>query len=116
MALPTPDRRAAGRLLAASVNHLCSLDDGGSCATGKPAVPFREPLPVGSAPAILSVLDLPPVGKVKQPWVGTEPRKAVTNDASSAARSHHTLATAVSSARVRCSATRSGRSFACSGR
>ncbi len=79
-----PDRAAAGRLLAASVNHLCTLEDGGACAGKKADLVLRDPLPVGSAPALLSELDLPPVGRVNRPWVGTEPRKAVTNDASSA--------------------------------
>ncbi len=36
------------------------------------------------SPALLSEIDLPPVRQVSEPWVGTEPRRARTNDASSA--------------------------------
>ncbi|MGA8255694.1 MAG: hypothetical protein WB767_03885, partial [Nocardioides sp.] len=79
-----PDKTAAVGLLGDAVNGLCQLDAGGACAPDEPDVPFRDPLPVGMSPAMLSEIDLPPVRRVSLPWVGTEPRRARTNDASSA--------------------------------
>ena len=38
-------------------------------------------LPTGSAPGMISTVDLPPVSQVDETWVGTEPRKAVGNAA-----------------------------------
>lgn len=80
----TPDRTGAAALLAAAVNGLCGLDGSGACATQTPRVASRAPLPVADVPAMISEIDLPPVTGIKQPWVGTKPLKATTNDAASA--------------------------------
>ncbi len=80
----TPDKRSAANVIAAAVNRLCVLEGGGACATKRPDLAARDPLPVGATPAMLAEIDLPPVGDVRKPWVGTQPRKAVTNDAASA--------------------------------
>lgn len=74
----SPDLGRAARLLAAAVGGLCGLPDGGACA-GTPHLRVVPPLPVGQVPAMLSEVDLPPVATVDRPWVGTEPRKALTN-------------------------------------
>ncbi len=77
-------RRASARLLSAAVDKLCSLPNGGACgADGVPRLAVRAPIKAGDAPAMLSELDLPPLGGVKKGWVGTEPRKPITNDAAS---------------------------------
>ncbi|GEP36681.1 hypothetical protein NPS01_03440 [Nocardioides psychrotolerans] len=73
-----PDVDGAAGLLADAVDGLCTLPDGGTCA-GAPRPTDADPLPVGAAPAMLSELDLPPVTGVERPWVGTEPRRALTN-------------------------------------
>ncbi len=73
-----PDVDRAAALLAAAVDGVCTLPDGGRCA-GAPRLADADPLPVGNTPAMLSELDLPPVNGVERPWVGTEPRRAATN-------------------------------------
>jgi len=73
-----PDVDGAASLLADAVDGLCTLPDAGRCA-GAPRLADAVPLPVGTAPAMLSELDLPPVTGVELPWAGTEPRRAVTN-------------------------------------
>jgi DNA-directed RNA polymerase specialized sigma24 family protein len=72
--------RGPGGLLAAAVNTLCGEDGGGSCATDM-KLRDRAPVPVGIAPGMLSEVDLPPVTGVTDPWIGTEPRQAMTNPA-----------------------------------
>ncbi len=74
-----PDVVASGRMLAAAVEGLCSLEDGGACATDRPRLAFTTPVRTGTAPALLSEIDLPPVSKVNQPWAGTEPEAASSN-------------------------------------
>ena len=37
------------------------------------------PVPVAVAPGMLAEVDLPPVSGIVRPWVGTEPRKAMSN-------------------------------------
>jgi len=74
-----PDAEAAGRVLAAAVEGLCSLEDGGGCASDRPKLAFTAPVRTGVAPALISEVDLPPVSKVRQPWAGTEP-EGVTNN------------------------------------
>lgn len=74
-----PDVDASGRVLAAAVEGLCQLEEGGGCAADRPALAFTTPAPVGGAPALLSEVDLPPVSKVDRPWAGTEPTRASVN-------------------------------------
>ncbi len=70
--------RASARVAGAAVGNLCSLPNAGACATGT-KLEKTAPRPVGSVPAMLSEIDLPPVATVSKPWVGTEPRKAKEN-------------------------------------
>ena len=75
-----PDLARSAQLLAASVSRLCPLPEGGECSGGA-RLRRIPPLPIGDAPALLSVIDLPPVSNVNRPWVGTEPRQAKRNTA-----------------------------------
>ncbi len=75
---PTDYRSAAG-LLADAVNGLCAQSSGGACATRRPQVEDMAPVPVAVAPGMLAEVDLPPVSGIVRPWVGTEPRKAMSN-------------------------------------
>lgn len=75
-----PRPRTVARLLAAGVDRLCELPQGGTCATD-PSTRRSAPVPVGAAPGMLSEVDLPPATGVRRPWVGTEPRRALDNAA-----------------------------------
>lgn len=75
-----PDRAGSADLLSDAVGRLCALPDAGACSSGS-ALEVREPLPAGPEPALISELDLPPVGGVGRPWVGTEARRPTTNAA-----------------------------------
>ncbi|MGZ4465081.1 MAG: hypothetical protein ACXVW0_06975 [Nocardioides sp.] len=75
----TPDFGANARLLASAVGDLCRLADSGACSEGRPRLTVVPPPAVGTVSGMLSEVDLPPVTGVTAPWVGTEPRKAVTN-------------------------------------
>jgi hypothetical protein len=75
-----PDLAPHGALLAAAVNSLCGAPGTATCA-GPPDLVRIDPLPTGPVPGMISVIDLPPVTHVTDPWVGTEPRKAVVNAA-----------------------------------
>jgi hypothetical protein len=77
-----PDLAAGAGLLADAVNGLCRLPDTGPCAE-KPRLSDAPPVPVGSVPAMLSEIDLPPVIGVDRPWIGTEARIANDNLAAS---------------------------------
>lgn len=74
----TPSLDRAARLAAAAVNGVCALPEAGRCA-GRPRVKASAPVPVAAAPGMLAEVDLPPVSRVRQPWVGTEPRRADVN-------------------------------------
>jgi DNA-directed RNA polymerase specialized sigma24 family protein len=76
-------RRAGARLLSSAVDKLCQLPEGGACGSADAVVEPRPPLAAGPAPAMLSEIDLPRVSDVTRPWIGTEPRSALTNDAAS---------------------------------
>lgn len=58
--------------LTAAMSNLCGVDDTGACVT-EPAVSPVLPPPSGETPGTLSVADLPPIGKIARPWVGTKP-------------------------------------------
>ncbi len=73
-----PDLDRSARLLATAVDGLCHLPDAGACA-GRPRHRVAPAVPVGQVPGMLGEVDLPPVTGVVRPWVGTEPRRAVTN-------------------------------------
>jgi DNA-directed RNA polymerase specialized sigma24 family protein len=70
--------KAALTGLAAAVNGLCGSDGAGACA-GRARATTTAPLDIGTPPGLLSVVDLPPVAKVRGPWVGTEPERARSN-------------------------------------
>ena len=76
-------RRASARLLSGAVDKVCSLPDGGTCGASGVRLAPRLPLKAGDAPAMLSEIDIPPLADIKRPWVGTEPRSPITNDAAS---------------------------------
>ncbi|MGH3363019.1 MAG: hypothetical protein ACRDOM_11230 [Nocardioides sp.] len=74
------DLRSSSRLLAAAVNGLCALPEADGCAT-RPRLRSVPPIPAAEAPGMIAEVDLPPVGRIRKPWVGTEARRAVDNDA-----------------------------------
>ena len=78
---PTEGAKPAevAQLLASRRRPALALPEGGTCSTD----PTRRPTPRSRspAPAMLDEVDLPPVPGIDQPWVGTEPRKALDNAA-----------------------------------
>ncbi len=68
-------------LLTRAVTGLCGQPDAGACPRRVRVQP-AQPVPVGPAPGMLVEVDLPPVTGVSRPWVGTQPRRANDNDAS----------------------------------
>lgn len=75
-----PAPRAAARLQAAAVDGVCDVEGARACS-GTPRVRDVAPPAVGEVPAMLSVIDLPPVSGVRRAWVGTDPVRARTNAA-----------------------------------
>jgi DNA-directed RNA polymerase specialized sigma24 family protein len=73
-----PAAEPSAALLASAVDGLCGLPGGGTCAD-VPQLKAVPPMATGSSPALLSEVDLPPVTKVTQPWVGTPPEAATSN-------------------------------------
>ncbi|NPC99032.1 sigma-70 family RNA polymerase sigma factor [Nocardioides sp. zg-DK7169] len=74
-----PSIRDNAALLARAVDKVCRLPEAGECAVKRPEVRTVDPVAVGIVPAMLSEVDLPPVGRVSQPWVGTAPREVRQN-------------------------------------
>ena len=68
----------AARGLTAAVRNLCDADPAGLCPRTVEAAPVLPP-PSGEAPGTLAVADLPVVGSINQPWVGTDPVRARPN-------------------------------------
>ena len=64
--------------LADSVAMLCSRSGSTDCAK-KPTYRVVPPPPSGDERGILAVPDLPPVGRINAPWVGTEPADGRVN-------------------------------------
>lgn len=79
-AAPPPPRQAV-QSLADSVAMLCARSGATDCSTD-PDPRQVPPPPTGSAPGMLGPVDLPPVGDIRFPWVGTRvparPNPAVT--------------------------------------
>ncbi len=75
-----PPAPGLARLQAAAVRGVCDLDGGGACAASVRLRP-SDPPSVGAVPALLSEVDLPPVSRVRRPWVGTDPVRARRNTA-----------------------------------
>ena len=61
--------------LADSVAMLCARSGSEDCAK-QPTYRVVPPPPSGEERGILAVADLPPVGRIARPWVGTEPAPA----------------------------------------
>jgi DNA-directed RNA polymerase specialized sigma24 family protein len=66
--------------LADSVAMLCTRSGSSTCAH-QPTFTPTQPPPSGEERGILAVADLPPVGTIDEPWVGTTPAPARTNPA-----------------------------------
>jgi hypothetical protein len=69
-AAPTPPKEVA-QSLADSVAMLCARSGATDCST-EPDTREVPPPPTGSAPGMLAPVDLPPVGDIRFPWVGTK--------------------------------------------
>lgn len=76
-----PNMDTQTQWLAAAVNALCGSPGTAACAA-PPASKTVDPLPAGPVSGMLSEIDMPPVSGVQRPWVGTEPRAALQNFAS----------------------------------
>jgi hypothetical protein len=62
------DLQGVADLLGTAVERLCDLPDGGKCAAAPAKVEAAPPYPTGDVPAMLSELDLPPVGAEPSRW------------------------------------------------
>ena len=70
-----PPAREITQSLADAVAMLCARSGAQDCAK-RPAYRIVPPPPSGEERGILAVADLPPVGEITQPWVGTAPADA----------------------------------------
>ncbi|ABL83086.1 MULTISPECIES: hypothetical protein [unclassified Nocardioides] len=75
-----PELTKSAALLGSAVTELCGRTGAGTCSS-RPRLRTVPPVPVATVPAMLAEVDLPPVGEVRRPWVGTEPRQARDNAA-----------------------------------
>lgn len=75
---PLVEVRRAARTLTAAVADLCDRDPSGACPTAPRTAPVLPPRS-GEAVGTLAAADLPVVGAINRPWVGTRPRPARTN-------------------------------------
>lgn len=75
-----PTLAKSASLLAEAVTELCGRPGAGACAS-EPKLREVAPVPVATVPGMLAEVDVPPVGDVRRPWVGTEPRQARDNAA-----------------------------------
>ena len=66
-------------VLSSGMRNLCASDDIEQCRAGTPTATPILPPPSGEAPGMLATTDLPPVGKIDQRWVGTDPTPARPN-------------------------------------
>jgi hypothetical protein len=69
--------RAVG-ILTMAVRDLCDSDPSGPCPTTVRSTRVLPP-PSGETRGTLAVADLPVIGKVNRPWVGTKPVRALPN-------------------------------------
>lgn len=68
------------RTIASAASMVCERTGSDSC-TGKPSYAASAPPPSGREKGILSSVDLPPVGRLGIPWIGTSPQGGADNDA-----------------------------------
>jgi DNA-directed RNA polymerase specialized sigma24 family protein len=73
-----PPAQQITQSLADSVAMLCARSGSTDCAK-RPTYRVVPPPPSGEERGILAVADLPPVGRIRQPWVGTEPASGRVN-------------------------------------
>jgi hypothetical protein len=73
-----PPARQITQSLADAVAMLCGRSGSQDCAK-QPTYRVVPPPPSGEERGILAVADLPPVGRIAQPWVGTAPAPARVN-------------------------------------
>lgn len=66
---PSPRTNALAAILGAAVERLCPSTDTDGCVTVPKAV-AEPPPPTGEEPGFVATVDLPPVGSIRQPWVG----------------------------------------------
>ncbi|MFT4081261.1 MAG: hypothetical protein QM638_01620 [Nocardioides sp.] len=79
-ALTKPTVSRVATLLGDAVASVCGLPGGKTCtATESPRTTSVRPLSTGHPPAMLSVVDLPPIAGVSAPWVGTKATSADDN-------------------------------------
>ncbi len=90
----------AARLLERAVSRLCAADAAGSCP-GTARVARVLPPPSGEARGTLAAADLPPIGGVDQPWVGTRPAPASGPEAATSCDDTRFRAAGATSARTR---------------
>ncbi len=74
---PPPPRQVA-QSLADAVAMVCASSGAEDCSR-RPTTSAVPPPPSGEEPGILAVADLPPVGRLDEPWVGTKARPARVN-------------------------------------
>ena len=74
---PPPPQQVT-QSLADAVSMLCAKSGSADCAR-TPTFARVPPPPSGDEPGILSVGDLPPVGRINEPWVGISPQRAREN-------------------------------------
>ena len=73
-----PPAQQITQSLADSVAMLCARSGSTDCAK-RPTYRVVPPPPSGEERGILAVADLPPVGRIRQPWVGTKPASGRVN-------------------------------------
>jgi DNA-directed RNA polymerase specialized sigma24 family protein len=73
-----PPARQITQSLADAVAMLCARSGSQDCAK-RPTYRVVPPPPSGEERGILAVADLPPVGRIARPWVGTAPAPARVN-------------------------------------
>jgi hypothetical protein len=74
---PVPLRQAASALTQA-LRNLCDTDPSGPCPMSVRAAPVLPPRS-GETPGTLAAADLPAIGRINRPWVGTHPVPARPN-------------------------------------
>jgi hypothetical protein len=74
---PAPAPRQVVQSLADSVSMLCASSVATACPNAAPRVREVPPPPAGSETGLLAVVDLPPVGDIDHPWVGTDSTPAL---------------------------------------
>lgn len=66
------DVQGVADLLGTAVQRLCSLPDGGKCSATPAKVEAAPAFPTGDVPAMLSELDLPPIGADPTRWAAPD--------------------------------------------